>query len=122
MFNKRGEVVDFTLLQKLKKKHSKSSLGQAATEAPSVPSVGGFLDFTSVAPQSSNTGTQDTQSSTFGFLSDFASSAQTAQDVTSKLGNPDAEVNALRLKIEDVEFKLDRLLERLSEIETRFRG
>lgn len=122
MFNKRGEVVDFTIAEKLKKKRG---LHHAAHSAPSAaqttPSVGGFLDFTSPAPQSSNTASTET-SGTFGFLSDFASSASigtNTNDVTSKLTNPDAEVNALKLKIDDLEYKLERMLERLSEMETK---
>lgn len=90
------------------------------------PSVGGFLDFTSVAPQSSSTETTTPASSTpstFGFLSDFSASAAPSTPTyssTPSYSTDNADVNALRIKIEDMEFKMERLLERLAEMESKF--
>lgn len=86
--------------------------------------VGGFLDFTqnSSQPISSSVSNPIETPNTFGFLNDFAQSAaneQNPQDVTSRLGSTDSEVNALKLKVEDLEYKIERLLERLAEMEVK---
>ncbi len=119
MFNRRKsgvDVVDFTMLEKIRKRNSPSSKTESQQQTPS---VGGFLDFTSPAPQSTHTAAPS-DSATFGFLSDFAqSSSANGSDVTARLSSPDAEVSALKLKLDDLEYKLERLLERLSEMETK---
>ena len=114
MFRRKSgvDMVDFT-----KTKHGKK-IAEPKEEA-STPIVGGFLDFTSPAPQSSSTETQIDAPSNFGFLSDFSQSAASS---SSSASSPDSssDVNSLRIKVEDLEFKIERLLERLAEIETKF--
>ncbi len=104
LFKKRGEFIDYTLLQKrglLKVSEMKQS--------ESVKSSNGFLDFTQTANSSANTSSAPADSP-FSFLDNAAQAS--AGNGTS---HPD--LNALKLKIEDIEYKIERLLERLSGIE-----
>lgn len=122
MFKKRAggvDVVDFTRTKTGKK---------IAPPKEVAPSVGGFLDFTSQVQQTTQSNSSSTASdtpNTFGFLSDFSQAASPAANVASAsfFGNTQAdtpEVSALKIKIEDLEFKMERLLERLAEMETKF--
>ncbi|HVY01476.1 MAG TPA: hypothetical protein VHA12_01795 [Candidatus Nanoarchaeia archaeon] len=119
MFKKRGsgvDVVDFTRTKTGKK---------IAPPKEIAPSVGGFLDFTQQQAQTASVSNTAETPNTFGFLSDFSQSAQTQAQSTENTSffsnNSDTpEVSALKIKIEDLEFKMERLLERLAEMETKF--
>lgn len=108
------DVIDFT-----KTRSGKPIAKKKEPQAPA-PFVGGFLDFTQNSSQAINSPSTE-QPSTFGFLNDFAQSASNSNtdDVTSRFSSPDAEVSALRLKVDDLEYKIERLLERLATLETQ---
>ncbi len=135
----KDEYVDYTLLKKkgllkLKEEQAQKSL---KTE-------GGFIDFTSLANNSpSSQADSSTSSSTptdnFGFLADMASAGAAGSTASaSPLANFDTftpatstsasaipdnvdakELNALKLKMDDMEYKLDRFIERIDKLEEK---
>ena len=102
-FKKEGlDVIDYTLLEKkgiLKKTQQKSDV----------------LDFTNA---SSNTASSSSASSPTDFASFFGSpTANPASQASNSI--PDSDVNALKIKLDDFEYKLEKLLERLASIESK---
>lgn len=69
------------------------------------------------------TGSGDMASNPFGFLSSFASSAaSTSSDNISNsdnINNSNVEVAHLKVKLEDLEYKFERLMEKLNLIEDK---
>lgn len=134
LFSKRGgaNFVDFTKTREGKPIPKKEN-------EESYKFDGGFLDLTqqSPTPSSSPTSNSSNESGGFSFLNDFsqASSQQSQNPMnsffsdsfnssvsspsTSNTSGGSEEVGALKLKIDDLEYKIERLLERLSEMETK---
>jgi len=93
----------------------------------------GFVDFTQSANSvSSSTASVSSASSApvgdmFGFLdsptSSSANSSSSAvygnSSISSSSGDTNSDINALRLKLDDTEYKLERLIERLARIEEK---
>jgi hypothetical protein len=116
ILRKRGETIDFTLWQKrgLIKVPEQKSSGLRGT-------IDGFIDLRGTAEQAPATETANTGSQ-FDFLSSLASSSSSTLTPTSSFGQADgAEVNALKIKIEDLEYKIARLMERIAEMEARMK-
>jgi hypothetical protein len=117
MFGRKSgvDMVDFTRTKSGKK---------IAPPKEIAPSVGGFLDFTSQNQQTPQPSSQTETPNTFGFLSDFSQSVaqQNTQPkfFTDTNTQDSSHINSLKIKIEDLEFKMERLLERLAEMETKF--
>jgi len=114
------DFIDYTMLQKrgfLKK----------APEAKSDIKVNsdGMIDFTQMQNTSSNasTNTASTSSSPFDFLNSMAgvgaSSPSSIPAIFSSSSDTNSELNALKFKLEDTEYKLERLVERLAKIEEK---
>jgi hypothetical protein len=132
----KGEYMDYTLLKKkgilkLKEEQAQKSL---KTE-------GGFIDFTSFNNDSPSpqTDSSSTPTNNFGFLADMASAGAanstpsasplagfdvfTAGASTSASAIPDnvdaKELNAMKLKMDDMEYKIDRFIERIDKLEEK---
>ena len=138
VFGKGEEYVDYTLLKK-------KGLLKAKEEQvrKSVKTEGGFIDFTSMRnePSSNNsysnsTTAPETNTNNFGFLADMASSAINSQVNSSPFANFDSvlpstsaselpgsadgkEFNALKIKVDDLDYKIDRFIERIDKLEEK---
>jgi len=112
------DYVDYTLLKKkgilkLKEEKLRSSLR----------SEGGFVDLT---PFRNETTIEPSSSSAmppmgnFGFLSDMASvgSSSSSDNVpTESLKVNESDLSALKIKLDDMEYKLERFIERIDKLE-----
>ena len=111
LFRKESrDIVDFTLLQKrgiIKKEHPQSS--SSTVDTPT-----GFVDLTTSLPQVS--ASISTPTDFLGFLD--SASPKPLTTASNSLEN--AEIHTIKVKIDDLEFKLERLLEKLSQLETQF--
>lgn len=138
----KEEYVDYTLLKK------KGILKMKEEQAKkSIKTEGGFIDFTSFnndnpAPQADSSSSSSAQTSNFSFLAEMASSgAANSTHSASPLANFDTftpaastsasaipdnvdakELNALKLKMDDIEYKLDRFIERIDKLESKIAG
>ena len=92
----------------------------------------GFVDFTN-ASQTSSSSTADSAAPTapsgdmFGFLDSMASvgasnPSPSASVYGSSSSNADSEIATLKVKLDDTQYKLDRLIERLERIESKLSG
>lgn len=72
------------------------------------------------------TGGNEMASNPFGFLSSFANSASSSSSDnisnSDNLNNSNVEVAHLKVKLEDLEYKFDRLMEKLNLIEDKMAG
>lgn len=127
----KEEYVDYTLLKK------KGLLKIKEQEAQkNLKTEGGFVDFTSLANAENPANTTETGANNFGFLADMASAASNpssanplanfdtvssaSNSVSSIPENIDAkELNALKLKIDDMEYKLNKFIERIDKLEEK---
>lgn len=116
----RGDVIDFVELQK------RGLLEAArAVEADSrIPmSKEGIVDFSALANANSSSGGSVGSNSGGGFLG-FLDSPSSSSDssfsnsMSNTNSNRGDEISHLKVKIEDLEFKLDRLMEKLARIES----
>jgi hypothetical protein len=136
LFGKGDEYVDYTLLKKKGLLKIKEEERQKKFKAE-----GGFIDFTSFRnednspQQTAPTGGSPVPN--FGFLSDMASAgaANTPSSVnplanldtfapstsaSGLSGSVDAkELNAMKIKMDDIEYKLDRFIERIDKLEEK---
>jgi hypothetical protein len=133
---KGEEYMDYTLLKK------KGLLKMKEQELQkSIKTEGDFVDFTSFGTKESapSSPTPETNTSNFGFLADMASAGTansspspnplanfetfTPAASTSVSGIPNTvdgkELNALKLKMDDMEYKLDRFIERIDKLEEK---
>ena len=107
-----------------------SSTKSSSNRASSDTSAGGFLNFLDNSPSISPTNITSTEpTSPYSFTPSYPSSSQTAtpsspEDTTSYNARlrmarrtKMAEFTQLKSKVEDIEYKLDKLLERLDQIE-----
>ena len=114
------DYVDYTLLKKkgilkLKEEKFKNSL---RTE-------GGFVDLTGFKNEETSQPTQTettTNTSNFGFLSDMASIGSNS-NITNNNDNKtevdEKELATLKVKLDDIEYKLERFLERIDKLEEK---
>ncbi len=124
LLGKKGvETIDYTLLQKkgFIKKTERVKPGFKVDSA-------GMIDLTSTANNSiPPVSTDNSNSNPFGFLDSLAQSSSSTSDNLSSSGYPSTsniqsdgvEMNALKIKIDDLEYKLSQLLEKLSLVESK---
>jgi hypothetical protein len=128
IFNNKGTDIDYTLLQKkgfIKKKEEPKSPYKVNSQ--------GMIDLTQGPALSEkpilNNNQNDTQSP-FGFLDNLAqiasnnnSSIYPENNNTSNQNNENnGSIIAMKNKVDDLEFKLERLMEKLSLIESKLDG
>ena len=104
---KRDGYVDLTLLQKkgiLKKEEEKKDF-------VSIPQTTEVQTFT----QQTNT----TSENPFSFLDNLANSSQT--NIEQNISKPAEDFSSLTVKLENLEYQLERFLERLDKIEEKLR-
>src|SRR3989339_1520059 len=129
MFGKRGADIDFTLM------HRKGLIKVPARKTNAGVKVNsqGMIDFSgagisessssssvsSPSPFSSEQGSGAV--SPFGFLDSMASasSSSSPSGLENSMRSPDLEVNALKLKVEDLDFKIGQLMEKLATMEIK---
>ncbi len=117
IFNKGGDVLDLTLLQKrgiLKKQENKGL-------SCNVPDV---IDLTKIPLENTIQPPSVQQSSSpFDFLSNLAHSSPSIQENTNQFEIPKTHSNQdlddFKVKMDNLEYKLDRFLERLDKIEEK---
>lgn len=126
LFKEEGvDIIDFTLL----KKRGIINVPERKEAPRNYEPVGDMLDFTAIKP-SEVAGSSEYSSSSgmpdLGFLGDMATvgaenNSTNTTATTSYYGNNDsgsgAELNALKIKMDDMDYKLNRLLEKLEKIE-----
>jgi len=110
IFKEREGYIDYTLLKKkglLKIPEEKNEI----------------IDFTTAITQPTPPVSQLEPANPFGFLDAIPSASSTSPSVyeneNSKNILPEANLNSLKIKIEDLEYKLERFLEKLTLIESK---
>lgn len=118
-----GEYVDYTLLKKrgLLKMHENVSASESRINNSS-----GFVDFTAgMSNNSSSNNSAGSASSPFDLLSNLTSGSNSAGSTngsyygggsSSTSSSSSEDVNALKLKIEDLEYKIQMLIERMDKM------
>lgn len=125
-FKEGNDYIDYTLLKKkglLKVEEQKDVIDLSASNLPtSTPSF---------QPSQSATSTPTSENSNpFGFLDSNPTSTPTptsffndtpsySQTSESQNSSQPHEFNALKLKVEDLEYKLERLLEKITKVESK---
>ncbi len=114
LFTKEGEYVDYTLLKKkgLMKVREQEAQKNLKTE-------GGFVDFTSLASADSPPNTPQTSTNNFNPLANFDSITPSTSASSIPENMDGKELNALKLKMDDMEYKLDRFIERIDKLEEK---
>ena len=108
LFRKESnDIVDFTLLQKRGILKKETTTNRPLTANPSA----NFIDVTSSSSPTSSTHAPDL----LGFLD--ANASQPSLSPSPPLEH--SELQPLKVKIDDLEFKLERLLEKISEVENK---
>ena len=108
------DYVDYTLLKKkgilkLKEEKLKSSL---KTE-------GGFVDLTPLRNEATSASSTNLTNN-FGFLSDMASIGSSNSNSSNENVNVnESDLSALKIKIDDMEYKLERFIERIDKLEEK---
>ncbi len=111
IFKKRGpEVIDLTELQKKGTLQRSQKIAKINTRTLQSSDV---VDLTSVLPRQIS---HETSSSPLG---DFLSNPTEQTIKTSQSISSIADTNAFKIKLEDLEFKLDNLISRLQKIEEK---
>lgn len=125
---KRGADIDFTLMHKkgIIKVPERKGLGNVRVNSQGlVDFTGASSDVTSSSStgSSSSSDSSSTQSvSPFGFLDSLAtssSSSSSSSGLENSMRSPDMELNALKIKVDDLDFKIGQLVEKLSIIEMK---
>lgn len=111
LFDKKGRDIDYTLLQK-----------RGLLKVPKIPernekiTSDGTLDLTAatnVLPTNASS-SENVSNDLFGFLDNSLSVPSSSE---SSLHTPD--LHALQLKLDDLEYKLDRFVEKILKIESK---
>ena len=108
VFKKGPEVIDLTILQKrglLKKVKQEPNLNHDAE---------GYADLT----KQSSLPTQPTNQ--FDFLDSLANASSSTPTHSSEFSNTD--IRHLNVKLDDLEYKLERMLERITELEMKMKN
>ncbi len=118
LFRKRGiDVIDFTDMSK--RGLLKLPIQDIIANQPKI-NAEGLVDFSNVQPQTSSVSAGSSAISQFGFLDSLASTASSTSPLENNIMKSNgASFNELRLKIDDFDFKLGQLMERLGKIETK---
>ena len=122
VFGKGEEYVDYTLLKKkgILKLKEEQALKNTKIE-------GGFIDFTAMRnePVSNEKSSSEntTMPNNFGFLADMASASSSNSNPLTSFDNnlriDEKEFNMLKVKMDDMEYKLDRFIERIDKLEEK---
>ncbi len=120
----KDEVIDYTLLAK------KGLLKLPEKKKIELKTEGGFVDFTSMHSASESAAAETSAGlpaagsagsmpdmSFLGSLAGAGSSAESSSSTTLSASLPD--ISTIRIKIDDMEYKLDRFIERLDKIEEK---
>ncbi|MBS3089334.1 hypothetical protein J4461_00450 [Candidatus Pacearchaeota archaeon] len=107
------EILDLTLLQK------RGILKVPEIKPANISNSDGFVDFTSQNKSESSENTNVSSFSPFGMLDNALSQSPSISDMPKSSLESSSELNALKLKIDDFEFKFEKILERLDKIESR---
>ncbi|MBI2451476.1 hypothetical protein HYV50_00180 [Candidatus Pacearchaeota archaeon] len=114
-FLKSGELIDYTYLQKrglLKKEEAKKrEIGKVTKD--------GYIELNSPTTVG-NKQTMETLGNQFDFLDNLAgTNANSTSEGIENKNFDEMQIQHLKVKLEDFEYKLDRLIERLNEIEEK---
>ena len=122
VFGKEDEYMDYTLLKKkgILKLKKEETLKNTKME-------GGFLDLTSMRNEPSSSEQSNSSNTTmpnnFGFLADMASAGLNSQSNQTSFDNnlkiDEKEFNMLKVKIDDIDYKIDRFIERIDRLEEK---
>ncbi len=108
IFGKDSGYMDYTLLKK------KGMLKLKEQKIESMKTEGGFVDFTSLSKQEAPA-TPAPEGPNLDFLSNLAS-ANPSTPSASNTGEP-SEMSTLKIKMDDMEYKLERFMERIDRLE-----
>jgi len=113
LFGESGDIIDYTLL----KKRGLLKIPEKKEEEKNYKVVGDVLDFSALP----KTGAKNADSVALNPLANFDSfSFESVNKANANIPEADAkESNALRIKVEDIDYKLERLIERLNKIEEK---
>ena len=124
IFGKEEEYVDYTLLKKRGLLKTNEEPAQ-----PGLKTEGGYIDLTPARTESA----EKTATNNFGFLNGMASADSSQINMNplanfdsimpapaAELGNIDGkEFSALKIKVDDIDYKIDRFIERIDKLEER---
>jgi hypothetical protein len=108
----RGDVLDLTDLQRrgILKKEQETQQSSVKVDR------GGYFDMSS--PEKSENPVQSDLPNPMGFLDSLASTNPSTDAVSSSSGVDSLELQGLKSKIDDLEYKLDRLMEKIAKMES----
>lgn len=119
MFGKRGADIDFTLMHKkglIKVPERKTNAGVKVNSQGMIDFSGAGISessgsVTSVSPEIGG--------SPFGFLDSMASASSSSSGLENSMMSSDTEVSALKIKVDDLDFKIGQLMEKLATMEIK---
>ncbi len=127
MFKNKGTDIDYTLLQKkgIIKKTKRTKMPFKITKEGNIDLTSSELS--SATPDSTASSGSGMAANPFGFLDNLASASTSTtssyykNDSSSSLSSSDstADISTIRIKIDDFEYKLERLMEKLALIEEK---
>jgi hypothetical protein len=119
LFGKEDEYIDYTLLKK------KGLLKVEEPAKQEIRTEGGFIDFTSMrneavpsTPPAFPAPAAAESNNNFGFLSDMASAGNSNPN-TENADISSGELNALKIKVDDLDYKIARFIERIDRLEEK---
>ena len=125
LLKKRGDVLDLSALQKSGLLQRSRAIAEKDKKLNSNGDK--IVDFTAMQKtlsiEQNNSSNNSSNEGAFGFLNSFASMGATNESKVPEtfnqgnLGNSNLEVTGLRNKIEDLEYKIASLIERLERVE-----
>lgn len=112
MFKKRGQIIDLTKLQE------KGILqrSKAIAKENSLEAKNDVVDLSSMISKNQSE-TSNSNSSGFDFLS--LANAGSGSNSTGNIADSNLDMQGLRNKIEDIEYKMEKFIERISKIEEK---
>jgi len=117
MFGKEGDYIDYTLLKKrgLLRAGSDRSVGNDA-----VVDMTSLSSSPSMSSSSSSSSFNSSSGSPFDMLNSLASTSSGSESSSSfSSSSENSDLGALKLKIEDIEYKLERLIDRISVLDSK---
>lgn len=119
MFGKRGADIDFTLMHRkglIKVPERKTNAGVKVNSQ-------GMIDFSGMnAGESSGSVSAvspEAAGSPFGFLDSMATSSSSSSGLENSMRSSDSDVSALKIKVDDLDFKIGQLMEKLAAMEIK---
>lgn len=127
IFRKRSDSMDVIDLPMLEKR---GLIKIPKRKNSGLKSRDGFLDFTDARAEnialsrltnSSSSSSAGSSGSPFNFLDSLAGAGNTGNSLSSSSSGDSSGLNELKIKIEDLEYKLGRLLERIESMDSKMR-